>query len=182
MNQTSITAKDLIQQVKKLKPEVEQKKMNAEIKSKKAEEEEKKANIVLEHQEEVKKEVEEKKAEADEILNKVKHELQGAEKIKVQATAAVEKLKEDSIREVGGYKVENILKMAGVDKVLKSVLLIVTGNSNLNDLKSTLQKPKNLKQFDLNEIENSFEKYKKICETYKVWFEKEKDVITKELM
>jgi len=72
--------------------------------------------------------------------------------------------------------------MAGVDKVLKSVLLIVTGNSNLNDLKSTLQKPKNLKQFDLNEIENSFEKYKKICETYKVWFEKEKDIITKELM
>jgi len=48
--------------------------------------------------------------------------------------------------------------MAGVDKVLQAVLLIINGKSNLSDLKNTLSRPKNLKQFDLNLIETEFEK------------------------
>jgi len=50
------------------------------------------------------------------------------------------------------------MKMAGVDKVLQAVLLIVNGKSNLSELKNTLSKPKNLKGFDLNSIETEFEK------------------------
>jgi len=72
------------------------------------------------------------------------------------------------------------MKMAGVDKVLMAVLLIITGKPNLSELKNTLSKPKNLKQFDLSLIETKFEQYQKICETYKGWYDKEKDVITLE--
>jgi len=61
MNDTGIKATELVEQVKRLKPEVEQKKKNAEMKSKKAEEEERKAAIVLTSQTKVKEEVEVKK-------------------------------------------------------------------------------------------------------------------------
>jgi len=61
MNDTGIKAKELVEQVKRLKPEVEQKKRNAELKSKKSEEEEKKAALVLASQTKVKEEVEVKK-------------------------------------------------------------------------------------------------------------------------
>jgi len=46
----------------------------------------------------------------------------------------------------------------GVDKVLQAVVLIITGKQKLDELKATLSKPKNLKQFDLNLIETDFEK------------------------
>jgi len=92
-----------------------------------------------------------------------------AEKFKLSASESVAKLREDSIREVGTYKQENILKMPGVDKVLQAVMLIVNGKASLSELKNTLSRPKNLKQFDLNLIETDFEKYRKICNTYKVW-------------
>jgi len=61
MNDTKIKAKELIEQVKKLKPEVEEKKKSVEIKSKIADAEEKKAAILLESQIKVKEEVEMKK-------------------------------------------------------------------------------------------------------------------------
>jgi len=48
--------------------------------------------------------------------------------------------------------------MAGVDKVLQAVMLIITGRPNLSEIKAQLSKPKNLKGFDLNLIENEFEK------------------------
>lgn len=66
-------------------------------------------------------------------------------------------MKEDAIREVGSYKQENILRMAGVDKVLMAVLLIINGKPNLAELKNTLSKPKNLKLFDLSLIETKFD-------------------------
>jgi len=169
MNNTKKVAKDLVEQVKKLKPEVEEKKKNAESKSKIAEEEEKKANVVLESQKEVTEEVNAKQKEASEFLSKCNLELKEAEKFKSSAIAAVQKLDEAAIREVSGYKKENIVKMEGIPELLKAVLLIVTGKDKLDDLKNTLKNPKNLKEFDLNLIEDQFEKYKKICNTYKKW-------------
>ena len=59
--------------------------------------------------------------------------------------------------------------MAGVDKVLQAVMLIITGKPYLSEIKALLSKPKNLKGFDLNLIENEFEKYRKIASTYKQW-------------
>jgi len=158
MNDTGIKAKELVEQVKRLKPEVEQKKKNAEMKSKKAEEEEKKAAVVLVGQIKVKDEVEVKKNYATSFLQNCDKELKEAEKFKISASQSVERLKEDNIREVGAYKQENILKMGGVDKVLQAVLLIINGKSNLSELKNTLSRPKNLKQFDLNLIETEFAK------------------------
>jgi len=157
MNDTKIKARELVEQVKKLKPEVEEKKINAEMKSKKAEIEEKAANVVLESQSKVKEEVEQKKNSAFKFLQNCEKELKEADKFKSQATKSVENLKDDAIREVGAYKQENILKMAGVDKMLMAVMLIVNGKSSLSEMKNTL-KPKNLKQFDLNLIETDFEK------------------------
>lgn len=169
MNNTKKVAKDLVEQVKKLKPEVEEKKKNAETKSKIAEEEEKKANVVLESQKEVTEEVNAKQKEASEFLAKCNAELRNAEKFKSSAISAVQELKEDAIREVSAYKKENIVKMEGIPELLKAVLLIITGKDKLEDLKNTLSKPKNLKEFDLDLIENQFEKYKKICNNYKKW-------------
>jgi len=91
-------------------------------------------------------------------LQNCEKELKEADKFRPIAIAYIEKLKEDNIREVGGYKQENIVKMGGVDKVLQAVLLIVNGKSNLSELKNTLSRPKNLKLFDLNLIETEFEK------------------------
>jgi len=91
-------------------------------------------------------------------LQNCEKELKEAEKFRTIAISSIEKLKEDNIREVGTYKQENIVKMVGVDKVLQAVLLIVNGKSNLSELKNTLSRPKNLKQFDLNLIETEFEK------------------------
>lgn len=50
--------------------------------------------------------------------------------------------------------------MAGVEPVLKAVSLLITGKSTLVGMKNTLN-PKNLKGFELNNIENEFEKYQK---------------------
>lgn len=169
MNDTSIKAKELVEQVKKLKPEVVLKKQNAEIKSTRAKEEEQKANVVLQSQTKVKEEVERRKVEASEFLSKCNVELKEAEKFKIMASHAVEKLREEAIREVSNYKLDIITKMSGVKPVLDAVLLIVNGKANINDLKNTLSRPKNLKQFDLNLIETEFEKFRKICNTYKAW-------------
>jgi len=74
---------------------------------------------------------------------------------------------------------DKIVNMGGgVDKVLQAVVLIITGKQKLDELKATLSKPKNLKQFDLNLIETDFERYRKICNTYKKWFDDQKDDIT----
>lgn len=179
MNETTIQAKELVESVKKLRPEVEIKKNNAQLKSKKAEEEEAKASIVLESQVKIKEEVEKAKSEALEFLHKCDKELKEAEKFKQTASASVERLKEDNIREVANYKLDKIVNMGGgVDKVLQAVVLIITGKQKLDELKATLSKPKNLKQFDLNLIETDFERYRKICNTYKKWFDDQKDDIT----
>lgn len=100
MNDTKEKAKVLVEDVKKLRPEVEIKKNNAMLKSKKAEEEEAKASIVLESQTKIKEEVEKAKSEALDFLNKCDKELKEAEKFKQTASASVEKLKEENIREV----------------------------------------------------------------------------------
>mmetsp|Transcript_66244 Transcript_66244/g.142989 ORF Transcript_66244/g.142989 Transcript_66244/m.142989 type:complete len:169 (-) Transcript_66244:458-964(-) len=166
MNDTSKVAKELVEQVKVLQPEVMEKKKNAEIKSKTAEEEEGKANVVLDSQKETKELVEGKVREAREFLDNTEKQLKEANKFKNSAVAAVERLKDDQVREVAAYKAENMAKMAGVEPVLKAVCMIVTGKGNLSDLKKTLV-PKNLKGFDLNLIETEFEKYKKICDNFK---------------
>jgi len=179
MNDTKIQAKELVESVKKLRPEVEIKKNNAELKSKKAEEEEGKAAIVLESQTKIKEEVEKAKSEALDFLHRCDKELKEAEKFKQTASASVEKLKEENIREVSNYKLDKIVNMGGgVDKVLQAVVLIITGKQKLEELRPTLSKPKNLKGFDLNLIETEFEKYRKICNTYKKWFDDQKDDIT----
>ena len=98
-------------------------------------------------------------------MQKCDKELKEAEKFKQTASASVEKLSEAQIKEVAAYKQDAILKMAGVDKVLQAVMLIITGRPNPSEIKAQLSKPKNLKGFDLNLIENEFEKYRKIAST-----------------
>lgn len=64
-------------------------------------------------------------------MQKCDKELKEAEKFKLTASASVEKLSEAQIKEVAAYKQDAILKMAGVDKVLQAVMLIITGRPNL---------------------------------------------------
>jgi len=101
MNDTKIKARELVEQVKQLKPEVEEMKTNAELKSRIAEAEERKAALVLETQEKVKEEVEQKKNAAFRFFQNCEKELKEAEKFKLSASLSVEKLREDAIRSRG---------------------------------------------------------------------------------
>lgn len=157
MNNTSKTAKELVEDVKKLTPIVTEKKKAAEEQSKTADAAEKKANVVLETQKDEKAKVEKMVAEAEAIEANVKSELAKASEVRKKAEKAVANLKDADVTEVKGFNVKKLAEKPGIESVLKAIMMLLTGKPAQDGWNKTIN-PKNLRDFDLDEIENDFEK------------------------
>jgi len=127
MNNTSKTAKELVEEVKKLTPIVQQKMKEAEEQSKTADAAEKKANLVLETQKEEKAKVEKMVEDASAIETNVKSELAKAGEVRKKAEKSVANLKDADVTEVKGFNVKKLAEKPGIESVLKAIMMLLTG-------------------------------------------------------
>jgi uncharacterized coiled-coil DUF342 family protein len=130
MNNTSKTAKELVEEVKKLTPIVTEKKAQAEEQAKIADKAEKEANVVLETQKDEKAKVEKMVEDASAIERNVKAELAKADEVRKKAEKAVANLKDADVTEVKGFNVKKLAEKPGIEDVLKAIMLLLTGKPN----------------------------------------------------
>mmetsp|Transcript_48528 Transcript_48528/g.41046 ORF Transcript_48528/g.41046 Transcript_48528/m.41046 type:complete len:158 (+) Transcript_48528:445-918(+) len=156
MDQTAKTAKELVEEVKKLTPIVTEQKAEAEKQSLIADAAEKKANIVLETQKDEKAKVEKMVDDATAIENNVKTELAKASEVRKKAEKSVANLKDADVTEVKGFNVKKLAEKPGIEDVLKAIMLLLTGKPDYSVWNKTIN-VKNLRDFNLDDIENNFE-------------------------